>query len=256
MNFSYSDLASIESVLADAILFVGDPSMRMLTKGFYVRQAKRGLDELGFETFFSEQYQDIEMPSNLRLEMPSGAWNLRDVFVFNTYIPGDDTNQCCEIMTPQRVFHKSNFLSRGAGRGYTARNKTGQDDNFITPFSSDTTQLFYNVQNGLIMLSDACSAYQYIRIVYNGTPSSIDKTNMIPPFAKNAITAYVVERALYALKLRDPRYRVAWADSKVDLYGQPSRFTSSKWDEAKYRLKSMDKKHRDDLAEYLSRGAW
>ena len=257
MTFSYADLLSIENILADAIMFTGDPEMRLLGKGFYARQAKRGLDEMGFETMFDLRYQDIEMPHDLRLPMPSGAWNLRDIFAFNTYLPEtEEQNRCCQIIDSTRIFHKNNFLSTGYQNGYTARNKTNQWDYFVIPFSNDSAAYFYNVQNGMIMLSDACNIYQYVRIVYNGTPSDIDKTNMIPPFCRNAIVGYVVERALFALKSRDKAYRIDWMDARADLYSPTSRTSSSKWDEAKYRLKSMDKKQRDDLAEYLARGAW
>lgn len=262
-TFSYSDLLSIENVLADAIMYVGDPDMRLLNKGYYVRQAKAGLDEMGFETFFDIRYQDLELPASLMMPFPSGAWNLRDMFLFNTYVSegtGDmETNQtgnCCQIVESQRVVHKNNFLTTGFGNGYTARNKSGQWDYFIVPLSWDANLYFYNIQNGTIMFSPACNKFKKVRIVYNGTPSDIDKTKMIPPFIRNAIVAYVVERCLFAIKSRDKTKRIDWMDAREDLYGQPSRMMASKWDEAKYRIKNMDKKQADDLKEYLSRAAW
>ena len=257
-TFSYESLLSIENILADAIMFVGDPDMRLLNKGYYVRQAKAALDELGFETFFDIRYQDLVIPDDLRLQMPSGAWNIRDLFIFNTYVPGTDeqSGRCCQIVDSRRVVHKNNFLTTGYQNGYTARNKSNQWDYFIVPISFDNSLYFYNVQNGIIMLSDFCKPYKYLRIVYNGTPSDIDKTKMIPPFARNAVVAYVVERALFAIKSRDKAKRIDWMDARADLYSQPSRTVSSKWDEAKYRLKNMDKKQADDLKEYLSRAAW
>ncbi len=274
-TFSYESLLSIENILADAIMFTGDPDMRLLNKGFYVRQAKAGLDEMNFETFFDVRYQDLEIAENLKMPFPSGAWNLRDMFVFNTDLPASITTQdgatvvipadstvpaqqggCCKIIESMRVVHKNNFLSNGYNNGYTARNKTRQYDYFIMPFSQDANLCFYNIQNGMIMLSDYCKRFKYIRIVYNGTASDIDKAKMIPPFIRTAIVGYVVERALFALKARDGAYRIQWMDARADLYTPPSRTESSRWDEAKYRIKTMDKKQADDLKEYLSRGSW
>lgn len=263
MTFSYADLLSLENILADAIMYVGDPGMKILNKGYYLRQAKAGLDEMGFETFFDLRYQDIEITENLQIPMPSGAWNIRDLFVFNTYVSVTDNvtsdttiSSCCQIAESRRLVHKQNFLTRGYESGYTARNKSNQWDYFVIPFSQDNVLYFYNVQNGMIMLSDYCKPWKYLRIVYNGTPSDIDKTKMIPPFIRNAIVGYVTERCLFAIKSRDKTKRIDWMDARADLYTKAGPTTASKWDEAKYRLKSMDKKQADDLKEYLSRAAW
>jgi hypothetical protein len=246
MNFSYQDLVSIEEILADVLLNVNDEECKLLNIGFYKRTAKKALERLNFETFFYKRYVDEVIPTTLEMDMPSGSWNIEDIFVFN----GSDP---CHVGTSARVFYKQRYISSGKDMGYTARNKYGQEDSFIFPYQNDNISLYYNVINGKIMFSDYCRNYAYVRIVFNGTPTDIDKTKIIPPFAREAVVGYVTERALFSLKMKMPNYRAHWSDAKTDLYSPSSRTGMAKWDSAVYNLKRMDKKQRDDFAEYLGR---
>ena len=268
MNFSPVDYLTLENILADATLRTGDEGMRMLNKGFYMRQAKRALDELNFETFFDLRYEDLVIPKSLRIPIPSGAWNIKDMFIWNGSVMATDNvidNQslpspqditCCKISSSARVYHKDNFLTNGHNKGYTAWNKKGQLDYFACGYTFDDSTYYYNVQNGIIMLSDHCTGFPYTRIIYNGTASDIDKTKMIPPFIRQAIVLYVAKEAFAVLKQRDKAYRVDWADTNSELYVPKSRGSNSVWDDAAYRLKRIDSKHRKDLGEYLSRGSY
>lgn len=241
MEFSYYDLLSINEVVAEVIIAVGDEEQKMLTPGFYRRLVKQGLDELGYETFFNVQYEDIEMPTDLKIPIPSGCFNLQDIFLYQN-------SNCCDIATLNgtvRVSNKSNFLTKGYTKGYTARNKPNDNDVFIHNRGISSDVHFYNEQNGIIMLSDNCSNYPYVRLVFNGTPSDIDKVKMIPPFVKVGLSAYATERAFFYLKMRDPKYRQAWVDSRADVV--------EKWRDSVYRLKRMGKKERSDISEYLSK---
>ena len=244
MNFAFGDMLSCEEILADALLQSNDPELKSLNKGWYIRQVKNGLEALNFNTFFNEVTFDCPMPVDLRMNIPTGSWNIKDIYVFS--------GNCCDITTSARVFHKSNFLSNGKNKGYTAHNKTGQADPYIVPFSYDIGIYFYNIQNGIIYLSDSCANFEKLRIVYNGTTRDIEKSKIIPPFAREALIAYVVERALYTLKNRNPQLRASWMDARNDLYGDQGKYRHSKWTEAEMRLKDMDKKERTDLMQYLS----
>ena len=102
------------------------------------------------------------------------------------------------------------------------------------------------------MLSEGCASYDKMRIIYNGTPSKITSTKMIPPFCREAITAYVVERAFHTLSISSPNHARLYEAKKRDLYTPPNRMEYSKWDQAKYNLKDLDEKQRVDLADYLS----
>lgn len=245
MNFSYQNLASIETILADVLPAINDEDTRLLSIGWYRRVIKAGLEKLNFHTKFDQRYLDLDMPEDLKMEMPAGSWEIRDLFAF--------TGDCCKVGASSRIFKKSNYLSKGKDMGYTARNKSGQWDYFIIPFQNDSSLLYYGIQRGLIMLSEACSGFEKVRIVFNGTPTDIHATKMIPHFAKEALIAYTVERAFFTLKVRDPKYRAMWVDAKIDLYSPSSVSEWSKWDNAKWLLKDIDKKEWDDLAEYLSK---
>jgi hypothetical protein len=247
MTFSYDDLISPNEILADALTNVDDREMKLFTPGWYQRQVHNGIKKLNYEAPYVELFKDIEIPDNLMVNIPSGVGNIIDLFVWS----GDN----CIINESSRVFHKTNFQTKGRENSYTARNKTGQSDAFIYPFGYDNNVKFYNINNGRIALSDACYGYTYLRIVYYGFPKDItqDDVRYIPEFFREALTSYVTERALFALKNRDAAYRVMWMDAKIDLHTSPSPGEPSKWDLAIRMAKGLDKKYMDDLAEYLSK---
>ena len=249
MNFSYSDLLTIEDILRDVTVAVDDEEMKLLNIGFYRKQVKEALRKLNYETQFDIRYEDLDMPDNLIINFPSGAFNLRDIFIYNTpNIPDQTTTNdadCCSINQIVRVFHKTNFLTKGKNHGYSARIEPYMSDPFYSSCVSDSSVYFYNIQNGLLMLSDSCESFKKVRLVYNGDPANVDKTKIIPPFLREGIVSFVTERAFFYLKARDPKYRPLWSDSKIDLM--------DKWRDAIYFSKRKDKKERDDLGENLSR---
>jgi hypothetical protein len=103
------------------------------------------------------------------------------------------------------------------------------------------------------MLSEYCGKWNTVRIVYNGMARDIDKSKIVPPFCRDAVAKYVITEAFFSMKSQDVKYRVLWMDAKADLYTPKSKLEASVWDEAKYLLKMMDKKQRDDIAEYMSK---
>lgn len=252
MNFSYQDNISIEEIMADVTENCNDKATRVMSKGWYIAQIRLAMDEMGFDAKFDVRYEDFKLNGIMNFEMPKGSWNLRDIFVWN-----QDPNGCCIVNSSHRVFHKSNFLSKGLQQGYTARNKTGQYDYFTVPFSSDSSVMFYNIQNGLVMLSDACQTYEYCRLVFNGLASTIDEAKIVPHFARQAIIMWVTEKFWFKKKATgDPQARTQWIDSRNVLYTAPNREKDSLWVEAEKRFKRLDKKHWEDLNEYFGRGSW
>lgn len=245
MTFSFEDFISPEEILADVLPAVNDEDFKLLRRGWYLRQIKNGLRKLNYEAPFLEYHIDLAMPSNLILDLPTGIWNIRDIYVWN--------GENCVISEANRVHHKSNFISNGYQAGYTARNKSGQYDTFINPFQSDTSVLFYNQQNGAIMFSDSCVGYSYVRIVYNGTIESLNSVKFIPPFCREALTGFVVERSFFTLQGRDANYNRLWIYAKQDLYNPLGPMEPSKWDLCIRLMKNLDKKFGDDLKEYLSK---
>ena len=262
MNFSYEDLLSIGEVLADVLVEVDDQEMKKLTPGFYRKQVKRALDELSFDTLFVDASKDFIIPDDLKLPIPKGVFHIKTIQVYSG-TPDD-------VGYVENVYYKRNFVTEGktykdgtlSSSGYTANN---HQYNVTDPFVKasflrqvPTSAFYFNVQNGIIMLSDACENYDYIRVGFNGIASAsldIDKIKIIPPFVYEAIVLWVVERAARALKStdgRDRRYRTIQIDASQQL---DKSGMNGLWHEAKMRLGQMDKKMWNDLVEYSSKMA-
>jgi hypothetical protein len=223
-------------------MYVDDTDFKLLSPGFYKRKVREGLDELNYTTFFDTRFIDYDFPTSMQLMMPSGAFNIREVYVYN----GD----CCEVGEMQTVFYKKQFVGKGRSGttavGYVSPNNPNNISPLFSNATSDTGVCFFNVDNGRILFSDSCANYEHVRIVFNGTASDLDSSKVIPPFCKVGLASYVTERALFALKSKDPnRYRLMWVDSKNDL--------NEKWRDCCYRVRRMSFKQRKDLAEYLSK---
>ena len=261
MNFSLENNVSINAVLADALVMLNDESTKELSKGYYKRQVKNALKEIGFETNFLEVKLDLDIPHNLKLSVPKNMYNIQDIFVWHidrTKCLHDDSVECssCKVSGPERVFHKYNYVSDGKGMGYTARNHEGNpNDPFIPPAGHQQMLKWYNIQSGMIMLSPTCGKpYNRMRIVAKGIPAGdIDEANIVPEFCREAIMYWTVEKCALSLIKRDPTYSTIWKLANSKLYTAPSRGESSVWDEAKYRLCTLDDKERSDLLTYFEK---
>lgn len=244
MNSSVDSYLSINEILADVLRITNDEDMRTMNIGWYKRQVKIALDELNYRTHFDIRYMDYDIPENNQIKIDKGMWNMIDIYVYN----GD----CFNINTSHRVHHKDNFI-KGSGSGYTARVKTDQYDYYNRGFGDDASMLFYNVQNGVIYLSDFISNYEKIRIVYNGTASTSDDVKIIPPFIREAVIGYVCVQFFKTQMVKSPNASSHYKTFHNDLYGQKSRCELCTWDEAKYMLNRMDSKQRADKNEAWGR---
>ena len=252
MNISPESYCSIEEIKADVLVAINDENERLLSPGFYNRQIKKALEELSFDTYVV--YRDYDMPSTLTMNIPKNMWNIRDIFVWQhssidcTQATCDD----CSIEGMQRVFYKRNYISKGKGYGYTSRNHENNIDPFMRINGNAGLLKWYNVVNGVIMLSESCGSFDRIRIVANGLMTAdINNSKIIPLFVRDAVMLWAVERAAFALKAKDQKYRVIWMDTRTELFTPSSRATGNIWDEAKYRLKKRDTKEMSDWRTYL-----
>lgn len=260
MTFSFEDLISIQEVVADASLDLDDKELHKLTPGWYRKQVKRAMDELSFEVPFIDIVKDIVMPDDMKIYIPKGFYNIDKMHIF-TGTPDD-------IGYVENVYWKRGFQTRGGvikenewtASGYTADN---HEHNISDPFfkvslfrTSPRGAYYFNTRNGIIYLSTACAAYDYIRIVGKGVASSqldIDNIKIVPPFAIEAIILWVVERGARALKATDTgtrRYRTIQTDAALQL---DKTGYNGLWHEAKTRLRKIDTKMWRDLIEYNSK---
>lgn len=242
MNFSPHDLLTPDQIKADVLITIGDEAERTFNPGWYVSQIEQALTELEIDSMFNEVYKDFEVPESLSLKIPSGCFNLRNVFLFS----GD----CCEATNMKNVYWKRNYkLAKNST--YTANHKPGVTDPFINAISDDSNKYFMNVNNGYIELSSSCLGYDNIRLQFNGISTEIGAVPLIPRPFRQAIKSWVLCEAYSALRRFDERsYRTKYIDEYSKLFGNPY---DSLWPVAVARAKSLDLKYRNDFKEYMSK---
>lgn len=239
MDVNYNNFLTINEILADVTVGMDDEDTRKLTPGFYKAQVKYALDELGFDTFFLKQTEDIDIPDNLRIDVPEGCYNLEFIKAF-TGTPEDFTSQV-------NVYWKRNFQQTAGG--WTGVYAYGNhNDPFVRAISQNQARYFFNVQNGVIHLSDLCADFDFIKVTYSGIPSkNIANVKMVPPEVRKAVVLWVTEKCASYLKIKDNHYRIIQLDaaSQLDEYGMRGA-----WHEAKTRLRQLDTKQMQDILTY------
>lgn len=266
MDISRANFVTTNEILADVLMSVDDESFSAMSPGFYRSQVQQALEELSFDTFFDEQRESFPFPhKTLSLEMPKGAFNLREIYVFN----GNE----CIVARSQKLWWKRNYFTKG--HGYFANNKGSQNhDPFIDSTSpmrhiagnvvarnggtSMQNTFFFNVQNGLIMFSPRCSSFSKVHIVYNGTGCDVGDIPVIPQFLRQAVKDYVCEVALRIRMAKDPsgKWGMLWKIYDKSLNRDGSYGPEGSWSRAEYRVKTLSRAKREDLKEYLGRNAW
>lgn len=237
-----NDFVSVNHILAESLVNVNDQELRNgFTKGWFISRIQDALQELAFDTFYQEMTIDDNLPSNLRLPMPTNAFNIRQIYLFN--------ESCCNISNSVAVHWKRLFDNKGSSTTYTSRIKSGYPSRsttepFLPAHSGGDRSYYANIQNGIIMFSSSCSKYSRVRIMYNGMGAEVGDEPVIPRFFERYINDYVEERYYSAMKARQPKkYRVLWADA----YSK----TEASLVKAKMRISSMNTFEKESLEEYI-----
>jgi hypothetical protein len=251
-----NSFCTIEHILSEVTASLNDREYRSgFSKGWYISRIQDALQELSFDTFYQVVTRDYDFPtSTLQMEMPSNAFNLREIYGWN--------GACCSPQSSAIIYPKRLYNNKGGnGRGYTARvKKTGEsigNDPFHPNYANDgnfrnypDAKYFYNIQNGLIMFSSSCAGFLKVRLIFNGIGiDNVGDVPIIPRFFERAINDYVEERFYNAKKAEDPRkYRILWADA----YGRLTDYVNGAWAKAIKRVKYMDKAEAEAYSDYLS----
>lgn len=259
MDLSPHSFVSIDEILADVLKVVKDGSFKLNSKGWYTSQIQQALEELSFDTFFNEQNMSFDVPDNLRLDMPKGAFNLRAIYLFN----GSD----CNIENSVNVYRKKNFINSKSGKGYVSHDKFyNGNDKFMSrrgiergsESRSDNRPLnvnYYAIQNGTIMLSDSCKSFQKVMIIYNGVMANIGEVPLVPSFFRQAVKDYVTILALET-KMTDSIGTNSynhWANLKAKYENSKNHPYDGTWIKAERRSKTLNNAERRDIKEYLTR---
>jgi len=260
MNFSSEDFVTVDDVLADVLLLVDDENTRRQSKGYYVSQIQQALEKLSLETFFKEITKDLPMGSDGRIPIPKGCFNLKQVYLFQ----GDTCDPTCM----QNVYHKRNLSLSGSGNVVFSRNRIGHNDAFhqssprgridsrrggaINTNESLNNLYLYGTQDGTVMFSPNCRAFQNVRFIYNGFHTEIGDKPIVPTMFREATKVYVVVEALKVRLAKSigtaeyPHVNALLQNHKNDL----EHPFDGKWQNAKHLIKRLDSKHREDLAMY------
>ena len=248
MNFSPHSYVSVNEILADVLKITNDAGFKINSRGWYISQIRQALQELSFDTFFDERNEELLIPNDLRVELPKGAFNLKQIFLFNG-------TKCNVGKNTPNVYFKQNYWT--GGTGYLARDKwDNNDDPFYRDRSSNDPKLHYfGIQNGLIMLSESCRKYEKIMVFYNGIGGEIDNTPVIPQFFRQAVKDYVSSSGLEASIAQElepaKMNKLTYLKNAVDT--RMNKEYDGSWAKAEQRAKHTDKKIRQDMTEYLAR---
>ena len=248
-----NDYVSIEHLLAEVTATINDTDYKKgFPKGWYISRIQDAMQELSFDTFWLKVQQDEILPESCQIEMPKNTFNIREIYMY--------TGSLCNPQKTQMVYWKRLFNNTADGTGYTAQVKddgsNGSDiyqpnqrvyTNNMQGFYGP--KYYYNVINGLIMLSKECKGYEFVRIIYNGMGVENGDLPVIPRFFERAVVDYVEEKFYNAMKARDPRtYRPLWTDA----YQKLNDFANGSWNKARKRIKAMDSKEKASMEEYIS----
>ncbi len=266
MDFSRKDFVTHNEILSDVLRSVRDERYLFETPGWYISQMQQCLEELSFDSLFDEKTQAFDLPENLNLPMPEGCFNIIEIFLFR----GDDL---CSIESSANVWHKRNFFKKGTG--YLARNKPGSRDPFyghcfninrksegegrggnFRRIGNENTY-YYNIENGVIMFSDACKSFPKVAIKYNGTGCPIGDAPVIPLFFRQAVKDWTCEIALRNRIIDNPQIKSTWQiyDRNLNLHENFGMYKGSYY-KAKRRIADMGSHERECLKEYLAKPSW
>lgn len=261
----------VDDVLFMAAGLAGDKSYENLPYGFYIQLINDAFEELNMDSKMLDGHADLPMPQeHLTIPLPKDCFNVLNIWLYD----GD----ICDIGLSRKVWWKRNFYTQG--NGYLA-NRTGRNtndpyylnDTMVNARAAGVQQrsveryynqsnvnnvLFYNVQNGNLMLSESCRmAGMKVHIHYNSTGCEVGDAAIIPRFYKTAIEDYTIEAAMRFRMANEPSMARNW-QSLQQMYAirlDKDGFNGS-WHKAVMKSKSMSSAERQDLATYMGRGAW
>lgn len=253
-----------DSILFTAAAMAGDKDFKVIPRGFYLSLIQDAFRELNLDSFFSEQRKDFDFPlDNLTIPLPEDCFNVRNIYIYS----GDT----CTIYNSKKVWWKRNYYT--TGNGYIANDKGNNNDPFYGSHSAMHEDkslirvnnderindlLFYNIQMGNVMFSSSCrAAGNKVHIHYNGTGGNIVDAPIIPSMFKTAIEDFVIESALRFRMANEPSMARNWM-AMQQLYSNRlnKEGMNGSWFTAIMRVKKMNTSQREELKEYLSRGAW
>lgn len=250
-------------IIRQCCTLVGDPEFKTgLTKGWYMTQLRMGLDELSWEAPFKTLTTDFTIktdgdidPLKLHMEMPRGIYNVMQMYVWS----GD----CCEPSNSMPVYWKRQYNNAPGGTAYTSQRKDNNNGGALDPFIPNFggtnvvvpySLYYYNIQDGMLMVSASCAGFGNLRIVYSGTNGDIGDCVVIPRYFAKFLTDWLKWHYYQAMNARNPR--VGFMSLVQEAYSHIYDARMGSWWLASNRASKMSPKERADVAMYNARGNW
>lgn len=244
------NLISIDEILADVLVTVGDESLKLKSRGWYMSHVQQALEELSLDTFFNKLDSFEKLPSNSKLIPPKGMFNLIEAYGI--------MGECDNIQSSTPIYYKKGLLLDKSGNGITARdNYRNEGDPFKVQRGAMAVTDIHTVsmQNGILHFSPNCQAFDYIRLEYNGLLCNIGEVPTVPVFFRQAVKDYVSVKGLQ-VKCADVvgtnQYN-HWYNMLKDTDNQKNHPYDGSWVKAERRAKAIDVKQKRDMNTYLSK---
>lgn len=261
MDFSKHDYLTPENILAMALPNCGDVECRKLHIGFYHALIQEFLEAVSFDTLFDDKRTDVLMSPDLRIDLEKGTFNVKEVYGY--------CGALCEPGKMTKLWHKKNYYTQG-GRVVAKSRQDGSQDPFIGQhhnyyLRSPQAQLvrnnsnvnnrlhYYNVENGVLMVSSNCKQFEKLHIRSSGIAASLEDVPYIPQVFRIACVDYVSEAGCRVIMANgdDPKkyqYLQQLYEKRLDKEG----FNGS-WHNAATKIARMSDGEKNDYREYIAR---
>lgn len=266
-----SEFISVDQILSDLVTLANDEDYTRsgLDKGFYISRIHDAVTHFALETFYQIVTKDIinyDTHKDGIIDIPVNCFNIKEIYLFNgsAKCKEHQAGCTCSSKSPLEDYvnvHWKRTLNVGSSKIKMSRIKADNRDPVLSgsdvysgapnkDFISTTNIYYANLQGGKIILSDSCSNYSNIRIVYNGMGSENGTIPCIPRIIKDGIFDKAALDCFYYLKVRDKSYRTDYVDAYNRFNG--SGRVKGSLRECKNRILSMDSFKRNDMMEYLA----
>lgn len=245
------DLVDIDELMFAITTKVSDREYKNgIEEGWFMSTLKDAVAELFMDNFYEVIVREFNLdPKKMAIDLPKNCFNIKSVRPFS----GD----CCNPTGSVIAHFKRNFnnqrLNRSSPGNRLDDQAAGNSDQF-QPRSSNFpnnivngfgTLYYYNIENGLLMLSQSASGFGQVQLTYNGLGGEFGDDPCIPRLFKKAIITWCEVEYWAIRKIQEPSMRVHYNDAIPRL--------DKLWDNAMLRASRMDSASRDDYGDYAGK---
>lgn len=247
MNLSEESFIAPNFIVAEIAKKSGDPGFEYDARGEYLTVVQEALTELSLDTFYLEVHKTYELEEGcLKLTLPSGFFNIKKIYGHNS--------EECVVNNSENIWFKTNYrngMSKDTGHA-------SEDPFYFQRHGIDkpARSLYYcGMANGVIHLSPSCSKFKYITVFANGLLADIGDAPVVPVFFRQAIVDYGVVNMITArvAGAKENDMVAKWQFAYNHHNARLEKPYDGSWDRAKYRVKNMDQKVREDYRVYFER---